>query len=75
MLDFYHSGRRRVCAEAGKPLLYEVSTPLYCNFNWFDRIYRKRSGIEDGKYGQKILKIVESMYKSAETRKVEEVVY
>ncbi len=36
-------------------------------------IINNKNSLTDGTYGQKILKIVETMYKSAETRKIEEV--
>jgi hypothetical protein len=35
-------------------------------------LYNKKP-LTDGKYGYKILKIVETMYKSAKSRKIEEV--
>ena len=43
--------------------------------NFIDCTIRNQIPLTDGKYGLKILKIVEAMYKSAETKKIEEVKY
>lgn len=40
-----------------------------------DCIENKKEPLTDGAYGQKILLVVEAMYKSAESRKIEEVNY
>ncbi len=41
--------------------------------HFVDCILNNKKPLTDGKYGQKILNIVETMYKSAESRKIEEV--
>lgn len=43
--------------------------------HFVDCILNNKESLTDGAYGLKILQIVEAMYKSAETRKVEEVIY
>ncbi len=43
--------------------------------NFIDCIVHNQNSLTDSKYGQKILQIVEAMYKSAETKKIEEVAY
>jgi predicted dehydrogenase len=43
--------------------------------HFIDCIIDNKEPLTNGKYGQKILQIVETMYKSAETRKIEEVLY
>ncbi len=43
--------------------------------HFIDCIINKKDSQTNGKYGQKILKIVETMYKSAETKKIEEIIY
>ncbi|MCK4379808.1 MAG: gfo/Idh/MocA family oxidoreductase, partial [Candidatus Lokiarchaeota archaeon] len=43
--------------------------------NFIDCTIHNQTPLTDGKYGLKILKIVEAMYKSAETKKIEEVTY
>ncbi len=43
--------------------------------NFIDCTIHNQIPLTDGKYGLKILKIVEAMYKSAETKKIEEVTY
>jgi len=40
--------------------------------HFVDCIMNNKKPLTDGKYGQKILRIVETMYKSAESRKIEE---
>jgi len=42
---------------------------------FIDCIINNKEPLTNGNYGQKILQIVEAMYKSAETRKIEEVLY
>ncbi|MFX0139891.1 MAG: Gfo/Idh/MocA family protein [Candidatus Hodarchaeota archaeon] len=42
--------------------------------HFIDCIIQNKKPLTDGKYGQKILQIVEAMYKSAETKRIEEVV-
>jgi len=41
--------------------------------HFIDCIINNKASLTDGNYGQKILQIVKAMYKSAETRKIEEV--
>jgi len=41
--------------------------------HFLECIMNNKNPMTDGKYGQKILQIVETMYKSAETRKIEEI--
>jgi predicted dehydrogenase len=41
--------------------------------HFIDCIIQNKKPLTDGKYGQKILQIVETMYKSAKTKKIEEV--
>ena len=41
--------------------------------HFIDCITHNQDSVTNGKYGQKILQIVEAMYKSAETKKIEEV--
>ncbi|MFX0001159.1 MAG: Gfo/Idh/MocA family protein [Candidatus Hermodarchaeota archaeon] len=41
--------------------------------HFIDCIIQNKKPLTDGKYGQKILQIVETMYNSAETKKIEEV--
>ncbi|TKJ22253.1 MAG: oxidoreductase [Promethearchaeota archaeon Loki_b32] len=41
--------------------------------HFIDCIINNKASLTDGNYGQKILQIVEAMYKSAETKKIEEV--
>ncbi len=41
--------------------------------NFIECIINNKTSLTDGNYGQKILQIVEAMYKSAETKKIEEV--
>ena len=43
--------------------------------HFVDCMVDNKDTLTDGKYGLKILKIVETMYKSAETKKIEEVIY
>jgi len=43
--------------------------------HFIDCIINGKEPLTSGEYGQKILRIVETMYKSAETRKVEEILY
>ena len=43
--------------------------------HFIDCIINKKEPLTDGSYGLKILQIVDSMYKSAETKKIEEVDY
>lgn len=43
--------------------------------HFIDCIIENKEPLTDGKYGQKILTIVEAMYKSAKTKKIEEVDY
>ena len=43
--------------------------------HFMDCIKKKKDPLTDGAYGQKILQIVEAMYASADSRKIEEVVY
>lgn len=43
--------------------------------HFIDCIANNKEPLTDGSYGLKILQIVESMYKSAETKKIEEVIY
>jgi predicted dehydrogenase len=43
--------------------------------HFIDCIIENKKPLTDGKYGQKILQIVETMYKSAKTKKIEEVKY
>ena len=43
--------------------------------HFIDCMIQNKEPLTDGKYGQKILQIVEAMYKSAETKKIEEVGY
>jgi predicted dehydrogenase len=41
--------------------------------HFIDCIVNNKEPRTDGKYGLKILRIVETMYRSAETRKIEEI--
>jgi predicted dehydrogenase len=43
--------------------------------HFIDCIGKNKEPLTDSKFGQKILQIVETMYKSAETKKIEEVIY
>jgi len=43
--------------------------------HFIDCIINKKDSQTNGKYGQKILQIVETMYRSAETKKIEEIIY
>jgi predicted dehydrogenase len=38
-------------------------------------IIQNKKPLTDGKFGQKILRIVDAMYKSSKTKKIEEVIY
>jgi predicted dehydrogenase len=42
--------------------------------HFIDCILRKKKPLTDGLYGYKVLNIVETMYKSAKTKKLEEVI-
>ena len=43
--------------------------------HFIDCIFKDKPAFTDGKFGLKILKVVEAMYKSAKSKKIEEVVY
>jgi len=43
--------------------------------HFIDCIVKNKSAFTDGKFGLKILKVIEAMYNSAKTKKIEEVVY